>query len=307
MKKIASIQLMNFDRLVGAEVGTSTLVKELARGGMAVIFVAYQRTLRRQIAVKILPKALLTTVTAEMFQQEAEAAAILSHPNIVTVHEVGETEEFLFIAMQLVKGRSLFDIMRRARRHPVPTKRMIPLDITLDIMMGVLDALDYAHRQDIIHRDVKPGNILIEAHTKRPIISDFGLAITRRSMDPDATILAGSPTYMAPEQVQQVNVDGRADLYSAAVMLFEMLSSYLPLPRYKSAAELLEMKLEMGDRLFQKRPSEINPMLHPDMDKIIQKALSYDPDERYPTCKEFLEDIRGYRDLHLQKSRSRNQ
>jgi serine/threonine-protein kinase len=304
---MTSIQLMNFDRLVGAEVGTSTLVKELARGGMAVIFIAYQRTLRRQIAVKILPKDLLTSVTAEMFQQEAEAAAILSHPNIVTVHEVGETEDFLFIAMQLVKGRSLFDIMRRVRRHPVPAKRMIPLNTTLDIVMGVLDALDYAHRQDTIHRDIKPGNILIEAHTKRPIISDFGLAITRRSMDPDATIVAGSPTYMAPEQVQQIDVDGRADMYAAAVMLFEMISPYLPLPRYKSSTELLEMKLEMGDRLFQKQPSEINPILHPDMDNIIQKALSYDPDRRYPTCKEFLEDLKGYRNLHLPKPRSRNQ
>jgi len=296
---MTSIQLMNFDHLVGAEVGTSSLVKELARGGMAVVFVAYQRTLRRQIAVNILPKALLTPVTAEMFQREAEAAAILSHPNIVAVHEVGETPEFLFIAMQLVKGRSLFDLIRRARRHPVPAKRILPLGSALQVAIDVLDALHYAHGQDIIHRDIKPGNILIEAHTNRPIITDFGLAITTRSTDIASTPVAGSPTYMAPEQIQQAAVDGRADMYAAGVMLFEMLVSYLPLPKHQNPRNLLEMKLDLGGRFFQKKPSEMNPNLHEDMDKIIQKATSYSPSKRYPTCKEFLQDLQGYRDRHM--------
>jgi serine/threonine-protein kinase len=269
---------------------------------MAVIFIAYQRTLRRQIAVKILPKALLTPVTAQMFQREAEAAAILSHPNIVAIQEVGETDEFLYIAMQLVNGHSLFDLIRKARRHPVPAKRVIPVGATLDIMIAVLDALDYAHRQDIIHRDIKPGNILIETHTKRPIISDFGLAITTRFSDPASTLVAGSPTYMAPEQVEQIAVDGRADLYSAAAMLFEMLVAYLPLPKHKNAKEILELKLQLGDEFFQKRPSELNPLLDGDMDRIIQKATSFLPEKRYPTCKEFMEDLKDYRDNHFRKA-----
>ena len=104
-----SIRNLNFDNFIGQKVGTATLLKEYARGGKAVIFVAYQRSLKRQIAVKILPKSLLTPLAAERFQQEAEAAAILSHPNIVPIYEVGDTEDFLFFTMQLVKGRPISD------------------------------------------------------------------------------------------------------------------------------------------------------------------------------------------------------
>ena len=114
---------MRFDHLIGREVGTSTLLKELGRGAMAVIFVAYQRTLRRQIAVKILPKSLITPVTADLFQQEAEAAAILSHPNIVQIYEVGDTDEFLFFTMQLISGRPVSEFIKRAQKHVVPSRR----------------------------------------------------------------------------------------------------------------------------------------------------------------------------------------
>jgi serine/threonine-protein kinase len=142
---------------------------------------------------------------------------------------------------------------------------------------------------------------LIETHTKRPIISDFGLAITTRFSDPSSTPLAGSPTYMAPEQIEQIAVDGRADLYSAGVMLFEMLVDYLPLPKHANAREILERKLDLGDDFFQKSPSEINPFIHRDMDHIIRKAISFLSDKRYPTCKEFLEDLKDYRDKHTSK------
>lgn len=296
---MTSIKELNFDHLIGQEVGTSTLLKELARGGMAAIFIAYQRTLKRQIAVKILPKSLLTAFAAELFQQEAESAAILSHPNIVTIYEVGEVEDFLFITMQLVKGRSLFDYITMARKHVVPSKRILPLKATLKIIMDVLDALDYAHSQDIIHRDIKPANILIEAHTKRPIISDFGLATTTRGPEQDASVITGTPTYMAPEQILNDPVDGRTDIYATAVMLFEMLVSTLPLPKYRTAMELLKMRLKLKERLFQKKPSEMNPILTREMDDIVFKAIAHDPENRYGTCREFREAIKVYRDHHL--------
>jgi len=296
---MTSIKELNFDHLIGQEVGTSTLLKELARGGMAAIFIAYQRTLKRQIAVKILPKSLLTSLAAELFQQEAESAAILSHPNIVTIYEVGEVEDFLFITMQLVKGRSLFEYISMARKHVLPSKRILPLKATLKIIIDVLDALDYAHSQDIIHRDIKPANILIEAHTKRPIISDFGLATTTRGPEQDASVITGTPTYMAPEQILNDPVDGRTDVYATAVMLFEMLVSTLPLPKYSTAMELLKMRLKLKERLFQKKPSEMNPNLTREMDDIVFKAIAHDPENRYTTCREFREAIKVYRDHHL--------
>ena len=298
---MTSIKELNFDHLIGQEVGTSTLLKELARGGMAAIFIAYQRTLKRQIAVKILPKSLLTPLAAELFQQEAESAAILSHPNIVTIYEVGEVEDFLFITMQLVKGRSLFDYIAMARKHVLPSKRILPLKATIKIITDVLDALDYAHSQDIIHRDIKPANILIEAHTKRPIVSDFGLATTTRGSEQDSSVITGTPTYMSPEQILNDPADGRTDIYATGVMLFEMLVSRLPLPKYSTAMELLKMRLKLKERLFQKKPSEINPMLTREMDDVVFKAIAHDPENRYATCREFLEAIEDYRDHHLKK------
>ena len=296
---MTSIKELNFDHLIGQEIGTSTLLKELARGGMAAIFIAYQRTLKRQIAVKILPKSLLTPLAAELFQQEAESAAILSHPNIVTIYEVGEVEGFLFITMQLVNGRSLFDYITMARKHVLPSKRILPLKATIKIITDVLDALDYAHSQDIIHRDIKPANILIEAHTKRPIVSDFGLATTTRGSEQDSSVITGTPTYMAPEQILNDPSDGRTDIYATGVMLFEMLVSRLPLPKYSTAMELLKMRLKLKERLFQKKPSEMNPILTREMDNIIFKAIAHDPENRYTTCREFLEAIEGYRDHHI--------
>ena len=296
---MTSIKELNFDHLIGQEVGTSTLLKELARGGMAAIFIAYQRTLKRQIAVKILPKSLLTSLAAELFQQEAESAAILSHPNIVTIYEVGEVEGFLFITMQLVNGRSLFDYITMARKHVLPSKRILPLKATIKIITDVLDALDYAHSQDIIHRDIKPANILIEAHTKRPIVSDFGLATTTRGSEQDSSVITGTPTYMAPEQILNDPSDGRTDIYATGVMLFEMLVSRLPLPKYSTAMELLKMRLKLKERLFQKKPSEMNPILTREMDDIVFKATAHDPENRYATCREFLEAIKVYRDHHI--------
>ncbi len=296
---MTSIKELNFDHLIGQEVGTSTLLKELARGGMAAIFIAYQRTLKRQIAVKILPKSLLTPLAAELFQQEAESAAILSHPNIVTIYEVGEVEGFLFITMQLVNGRSLFDYITMARKHVLPSKRILPLKATIKIITDVLDALDYAHSQDIIHRDIKPANILMEAHTKRPIVSDFGLATTTRGSEQDSSVITGTPTYMAPEQILNDPSDGRTDIYATGVMLFEMLVSRLPLPKYSTAMELLKMRLKLKERLFQKKPSEMNPILTREMDDIVFKAIAHDPENRYATCREFLEAIKVYRDHHI--------
>jgi eukaryotic-like serine/threonine-protein kinase len=290
---------LSFDHLVGREVGTAVLLKELARGGMAVIFIAYQKTLKRQIAVKILPKELITPSAADLFQQEAESAAILSHPNIVPIYEVGETEDFLFFTMQLIRGLPLSRILKRTQQHLLPSKRFFPLKDTVRILTSVLDALDYAHRQDIIHRDIKPANILIEAHSNRPIITDFGIARVLRGPNVDAPTVLGTPFYMAPEQITGERVDARTDIYAVGVMLFEMLVMTLPLPGYSTALELLRMKVGLKDQLFQHKPSELNPSVNQEMDRIVFKALAYEPEKRYASCREFIDSLNRYRDLHL--------
>ena len=298
---MTSIRELDLDHLLGKEVGTATILKELARGGSAVVFIAYQRTLRRQIALKILPKSLLTHETAQRFQQEAESAAILSHPNIIQIYEVGENDDFLFIAMQLVQGRSLADYIRAARKHVLPSRRVLPAKATVNIITKVLDALDYAHHQDTIHRDIKPGNILIETHSKRPIVVDFGIAKVSRGPDQESSMILGTPIYMAPEQMLNEHVDGRADIYAAGVMLFEMLVSSLPLPTWNSHLELLQMKLQQKDQLFQGKPSEINKTIHPEMDGIVLKAISFDPEMRFATCREFLDRLQEYQASYLRK------
>jgi serine/threonine-protein kinase len=295
---VLSINDLNFDNLAGKEIGTAVLLKELARGGMGVIFTAYQKTLKRQIAVKILPKALLTPWAAELFHQEAESAAILSHPNIIPIYEVGETESFLYFTMQLVGGLPLSQIIKRMQRNILPSRRSFPTNAAIKIVMGVLSALDYAHGQGIIHRDIKPANILIESHTNRPIVTDFGIAKVLRGPEMNVPKSVGTPVYMAPEQVMGLTVDGRADIYPLGVTLFELLVTNLPLPNYDTAQDLIKMKIVLKDRLFQKKPSEMNPEIDTEMDEIVCKALSHDRENRYSSCWEFTEALKNYQRHH---------
>jgi len=303
--KMASITTMKLEHLAGRQVGTSVLLRELARGGMAVIFLAYQKTLKRRIAVKILPKSLINEMSAEFFRQEAEAAAILSHPNIIPVYEVGNTDEFLFFTMQLVNGKSLAQYIKMAAKNPLPSKRFLPVGATLRIVTEVLDALDYAHQQEIIHRDIKSANILIESHTKRPIITDFGLAKVCRGPEANASMLLGTPTYMAPEQIQKAPVDPRTDIYATGTMLFEMLVSQLPFPKVNNIRELLKAKLALQDHLFQHRPSQLNPAVTGALDRIVQKATAFHPEERYGSAREFKADLEEYRARRLEDAAAR--
>jgi serine/threonine-protein kinase len=287
---------MNFDHLVGQRVGSSVLLKKLDRGAMSVMFVAFQKTLKRQIAVKILPKALLTPKVAEFFQQEAEAAAFLSHPCIIPVYEIGETDEFLYFTMQLVKGLSLAHYIQKARKNVLPSKRMLPVQEALTLIVKILDGLDYAHELGVVHRDIKPGNVLIEDHSKRPIITDFGVARSYGSTTDEDRILVGTPKYMAPEQIVSSMVDAQADVYAAGVMLFEMLTGELPYPVFDSAMKLLKIKLRLQDRLFQQKPSEMNSHIDGELDRIVLKAVAFDKTHRFATCRDFAQAVEDYLD-----------
>ena len=261
---------------------------------MSAVFVAFQKSLKRQIAVKILPKSLLTEKTAAFFQQEAESAAILAHPHIIPVYEVGETDEFLFFTMQLVHGNELSYYIRRTQRNIVPSKRFMPLQTVIGLMLKILDALAYAHENDIVHRDIKPDNVMIESHSKRPLVTDFGVARVSRTTSKSDRLLLGTPMYIAPEQILSGTVDGRADMYSAGVMMLEMLMSKLPYPPYQTAMDLLKMKLGLKDRIFQQRPSQVHPVANRTLDDILFKALAFDRDQRYANCHEFASELDKY-------------
>lgn len=296
MESIASI---NVNHLIGSEIGSSTIVRELARGGMSIIFVAFQRTLKRQIAVKILPKKLMTEKTAELFQQEAESAAILYHPNIIPVYEVGETDEFLFFTMQLVNGETLSSMIKKARKNVIPSRRVIPVDRSIKLMFQILDALEYAHNHEIVHRDIKPGNILLDSVSKRPVVTDFGIAKVLRAEDDTKPVIQGTPVYMAPEQVTNKLIDGRADIYACGIMMFQMLVEQLPFPKVKSTLSLLKLKVKNKEGIFEKLPSEVNPLLHPDMDSVILKATARDLDDRFQNCREFIWSLENYIKKHV--------
>ena len=207
---------------------------------------------------------------------------------------MGETKDFLYFTMQLIKGNSLSYFIRQARRHIIPSKRFLPLKTTLNIVLKVLEALDYANSLNIVHRDIKPANILIEAHSQRPVISDFGIARSYSGSDAGSRIMVGTPTYMAPEQITSDSVDGRADVYAAGVMLLEMLCGGLPYPPYDSAVKLLKIKLRLQDRIFSKMPSQVNPQANSALDEIVLKAVAYEKERRYMTCRDFANDIRAY-------------
>jgi len=291
---MTSIAKYNADHLYGLEVGTATIIKEIARGGMAIVFLAFQRTLKRQIAVKILPRILLTAKSADLFQREAEAAAILSHPNIIPVYEVGQTDDFLFFTMQLVQGQTLGYYMTIAKKNPIPSKHILPVKFTLNMLIQVLDALNYAHSQDIVHQDIKPGNIMLEKHTKRPLVMDFGIVQILNRKDEDKPAIRGTPLYMPPEQILSQKVDGRADIYAVGIMLFQMLTVSLPLPAFTSKTDLLKHKLLSKNGFFSEKLSAVNPRIDPDMDRILDKAIAYDRAQRYPSCQDFKADLEQY-------------
>ena len=266
---MTSMAAFNAEPLIGTQVGTSTIMK-------------------------VLPKSLITPKSAELFQQEAEAVAILSHPNIIPVYEVGETDDFLFITMQLIQGNALSQYLQAAKKNPIPSKRTLPLAATLRVITQVLDALDYAHRQHIVHRDIKPGNILVEKDSRRPLLTDFGIVKVLNADTEATTVVHGTPIYMAPEQILGMEVDGRTDIYAAGTMLFQMLATDLPLPAFKKKTDLLKHKIMSKDDVFLKKPSEVNPAVDSEMDRIIQKATAFDPSRRYATCREFLNDLETY-------------
>ena len=283
--------------LIGQTLGSAVILGELARGNMGVVFTAFQRSLKRRIAVKILPRSLYTAESVHLFQQEAEAAAGLSHPGIVPIYEIGETADFRWFTMQLIEGESLALVLRRAAKNVIPSRRFLSPGPALTLVRRILEALAYAHGNGVVHRDVKPENILIPRGSALPVLTDFGIACTTAGADA-LQVPRGSPLYMAPEQILSPVADARVDVHAVGVLLFRLLVEQLPLMPYRTAQDILRAKAE-GRPIFLKQPSQANVRLNADMDALIATATAHDPGQRYGSCGDFLAALDAYERKHL--------
>jgi len=278
---------------IGREISGITLVEPLGKGATGLVYTAYQKSLKRKVAIKLFPRERLSSSSVEMFRTEGETVAILNHPNIAPVFDMGETEDFLFIVMQLIAGKDLRTIIQRLRRHPVPSRRIMPKKDAIGIMIAVLDALGYAHSQQVIHQDVKPANIIIEEQTGRPYLVDFGIARTIFSEQGGSGFISGTPLYMAPEQAAGRQTDARADIYSAGMVLYEAVCGTVPVKALKSE-QVIKIKICDPDSLFLCKPLQHCPAIDSELEKIICKAIASQPSMRYQDCTSFKEDLVSY-------------
>jgi serine/threonine-protein kinase len=280
---------------IGREIKGVTFVELVGRGAMGAVFVGFQSSLKRKVAVKIFPKTNSAIPFFKLrFRDEAETVAVLNHPFIAPVFDMGETDDLLYLVMQLIEGENLKDLLKRNQLNPIPSKRLLPAGQVIDLMIKILDALDYAHREGVIHQDIKPGNIIIEERSNRPVLVDFGIAHSAITETDSSPYIMGTPLYMSPEQILSSTPDNRSDIYSAGIVLFEALAGKLPLETNKSD-QLLAIKRQDPEMLFTCRPSQCNPAITFDLERIILKAIAPNPQNRYQSCAGFKQDLEKIR------------
>jgi tRNA A-37 threonylcarbamoyl transferase component Bud32/streptogramin lyase len=268
----------------GDEIAGYTLESLLGRGGMGEVFRAVDRHLARAVALKVLaPELVDDQASRERILRESQLAASIDHPNVIPVYSAGEADGHVYIAMRLVEGSDLRSVLRRDSR--LDPARAIAL------ATQVAAALDAAHARGLVHRDVKPSNVLIDEQQEREhcYLADFGIT-TRASDRPSVDVsqrLMGTLAYVAPEQVRGDPVDGRADVYSLGCLLYECLTGEVPFVRDSDIA-LVFAHLEEPPP----QPSEHVPELPAELDAVIAKALAKRPDDRYTSCAELVDDAR---------------
>ncbi|TAK42889.1 MAG: serine/threonine protein kinase, partial [Betaproteobacteria bacterium] len=274
--------------------GRYLIVGELGRGAMGAVYRAIDPLIEREVAIKTLlphlPEDEMVAVR-ERFLREARSAGRLNHPNIVTIFDVGEQDGVAYIAMELLEGRTLQQMLTESRRLPVAT--------AADIAAQVADALDHALGFGIVHRDVKPANIMVSA-SGRAKLADFGVAhLPSASMTHTGAAL-GSPKYMAPEQVIGQPVDPRADIFSLGAVLYEMLTGRTPFEREGETTVFALMNRIVAEP--HAAVTKIDPSLPPAFDRILARALAKTPAERYQRAGEMARELRGYRDAPVRET-----
>src|SRR5262249_8391566 len=278
-------ETMQQDDLIGTMHGNERVREALGQGGMARVYRAYQENLGRDVAIKVLPPWYAADRSfVERFNLEARLVARLSHPNIVTVHDANEQNGHLYIVMQLVDGGTLkhrMDKLLSERRIMEPTE-------VVAIFSQLADALSYAHEQGIIHRDIKPVNVLMD-RSGRPILSDFGIAKVLASSQENLTrpgAGVGTPEYMSPEQCQGGAVDGRADIYALGIMLFEAQTGRTPF-RGNNYPALAHSHIYEAPPF----PRTINANIPIAIENIILKALMKSPFQRFQNAREMKDSL----------------
>lgn len=251
--------------------------KELGRGGMATVYLAYDPLFEREVALKLLKRDLLDDILVrERFERETKIIARLEHPAIVPVHDVGKDNGQMFYVMRYMTGGSLSDRMTTT----------LPLEESIHIVQRIAGALDYAHARGVIHRDLKPGNILFDDEGNA-FISDFGIAkLTAGQTKLTASGIIGTPSYMSPEQAVGENVDSRSDIYSLGIILFEMLSGKLP---YEATTPLAMVVKHVNEPI--PHILDINPNLPSGIEIVLEKAMAKNRALRYATASEMISDL----------------
>ena len=294
---------MSNDVYKGQVLGNVLLKEILGQGAMSCVYRGHQSSLKRDVAVKILPKHPGTAqVSGTLFRQEGEVVAGLCHPNIIPIFEMGETDTCFYQVMQLVDGESLETcILHLIGGRKVPCG-CASLAVRLDLFCQVLDALEYAHSEGVVHQDVKPSNILVSFKGRRPLVADFGIASTLLSEVPPDMIY-GSPVYIAPERLRGEPADRRCDVYSAAMVLYKLVAGLIPLAT-RDRNVLLRAKVHDPAALFYCRPRRASPYIDARLEAILLRALESDPLRRYQSCGEFQEELAAYARARHQGERS---
>jgi WD40 repeat protein len=267
---------------LGSCFGDYELIEEIGRGGMGIVYKARQRSLNRTVAVKlILSGQFATPQIVQRFRGEAAAAALLRHPNIVAIHEIGLQADHHYFSMDYVEGQNLAQLVRN---------QPLPAPAAARYVKGIAEAIDYAHRQGILHRDLKPSNVLIDSATDEPRVTDFGLA-KRLDGESSPTVtgqVLGSPNFMPPEQASPGHgkVGRPSDVYGLGAILYHALTARAPF-QSESLPALLTQVLN-ADPV---PPRLINPSVPPDLETICLKCLEKEPARRYGTAKDLAQDL----------------
>ncbi|MEU6276463.1 serine/threonine-protein kinase [Streptomyces populi] len=273
--------------LIGRQIAGYRIEREIGRGGMAVVYQAKDLRLDRTVALKLLAPELARNDTFRgRFTHESRVAAAIDHPHIVPVFEAGETDGVLYIAMRYVAGRDL--------RHLLDREGPLTVTVAARIGIQVASALDAAHDHGLVHRDVKPGNILVAQgtdsdHPEHVYLTDFGLTKKSLSLTGFTSVgqFVGTLDYVAPEQISGKPVDGRCDVYSLACVVYETMAGRPPFRRDDDMALLWAHQYDQPPAL-----STVRPGIPDAVDAVLAKALSKSPDDRYDSCLAFVSALR---------------
>ncbi|GIK36658.1 MAG: hypothetical protein BroJett011_04910 [Chloroflexota bacterium] len=269
--------------LVGRDLGKYRLVKRLGQGGMADVYKAYQASLARYVAIKVIHSHLAEDEEfIERFESEAMAVASLHHPNIVQVFDFAREDDLYYMVMELVDGPTLEVELKTYKER----QALMPLAETAAIFQALASAIDYAHGREVIHRDLKPSNIMFTPR-RRVVLTDFGIAriMSRPSLTSKNAVI-GTPAYMSPEQAQGETIDKRSDIYSLGVILYELATGQVPFEGDHPIAIVLKLVNESWPL-----PTSVNPGLPQAVEQVILKAMSKAPAGRYQTAAEMAEAL----------------